>query len=71
MTLIEVFFGILEYLIIVLGWLEDVRKNNSEIKIVPRFIFEAPDAEIFQQFMSADTAQLRCAEELVNFLQVI
>ena len=53
-----------------LGWLEDLRKNNSEIKIVPRFIFESSDADLFQQFISADTAQLRCAEELVHFLEV-
>jgi len=50
------------------GWLEDLRKNNSDIKIVPRFLFEPTDSELFQQFITADSGQLRCAEALSAFL---
>jgi len=50
------------------GWLEELRKNNSEVKIVPRFIFESNDNELFQQFLTGDSAQLRCANALTAFL---
>lgn len=53
------------------GWLEDLRKNNSDVKIVPRFIFESQDSNLFQQFLTAESAQLKCASALTEFLLVI
>ncbi|KAI6231932.1 GH18 domain-containing protein [Aphelenchoides besseyi] len=50
------------------GWLEDVRRNNSNIKIVPRFILEMNDPKLFERFLTTETAHVRCADQLANFL---
>ncbi|KAI6192119.1 hypothetical protein M3Y97_00302000 [Aphelenchoides bicaudatus] len=51
------------------NWLDDIRKNNSAIKIVPRFLFDALEIEDIEQFLTTDTAYLKCADEVANFLQ--
>ncbi|KAI6224263.1 Chitinase domain-containing protein 1 [Aphelenchoides fujianensis] len=51
------------------GWLEDLRKNNSDVKIVPRFILEMKDPKMFERFLTTDIAHVRCADQLALFLE--
>ena len=54
---------------VILGWLQALRENNTDIKIVPRFIIEG-DQKIFQLFLSKEQAINECADAIARFLQV-
>ena len=51
-----------------IGWIEDVRKNNSAVKIVPRFLFENWQGNDLKQFLTEEQAQFRCVRAIVDLL---
>ncbi|KAH7713093.1 Protein C44C1.2 [Aphelenchoides avenae] len=51
------------------GWMEDIRANNSDAKIVPRFLFEQWSADELKSLMMEEPTQLRCGQAIVEFLQ--
>uniref|UniRef100_A0A914X8L6 Chitinase domain-containing protein 1 n=2 Tax=Plectus sambesii TaxID=2011161 RepID=A0A914X8L6_9BILA len=51
------------------GWIKDVRSNNSDIKIVPRFLFEKWSPPELQQLFGDELLQERCAKAVIDFLQ--
>jgi hypothetical protein len=51
-------------------WLSDVRKNNSDILIVPRFLFDQYTPQLFQALLSDVQAMERCARIVLDFMQV-
>jgi len=52
------------------GWMDDIRKNNSKVKIVPRFLFEAWPVEDLKKFLYSEEVQRRCVKDIVRLLQV-
>lgn len=50
------------------GWIEDIIKNNSEAKIVPRFLFEGWLGDELKHFLTDEQAQYRCGRAIVEFL---
>uniref|UniRef100_A0A915MV18 Chitinase domain-containing protein 1 n=1 Tax=Meloidogyne javanica TaxID=6303 RepID=A0A915MV18_MELJA len=51
------------------GWMDDIRKNNSKVKIVPRFLFEAWPVEDLKKFLYSEEVQRRCVKDIVRLLQ--
>ncbi|CAJ0574345.1 unnamed protein product, partial [Mesorhabditis spiculigera] len=51
------------------GWMTDIRKNNSEIKFVPRILFDQWHVDELKQFLLSETWSQRCLNDLLNFLQ--
>ncbi|TKR81018.1 hypothetical protein L596_014966 [Steinernema carpocapsae] len=51
------------------GWIADIRSNNSEIKIFPRFLFESWNTNDLEDFLVDEGWQIRCGKEVINFLQ--
>ncbi|EYC16724.1 hypothetical protein Y032_0032g2457 [Ancylostoma ceylanicum] len=49
-------------------WVEDVRKNNSEVKIVPRVLFDNWEMEILMAFLQNEAWMNRCIGDLINLL---
>uniref|UniRef100_A0AC35U346 Glyco_18 domain-containing protein n=1 Tax=Rhabditophanes sp. KR3021 TaxID=114890 RepID=A0AC35U346_9BILA len=48
-------------------WIEDVKKGNSKIKIVPRFIVEKWDKKDWSLLLKSDKLQRICGAEIVDF----
>ncbi|VDP17982.1 unnamed protein product [Soboliphyme baturini] len=51
------------------GWISDIRRNNSLIKIVPRFVFEKWDFSNFRILLSDENFQNRCITSVLDFMQ--
>lgn len=56
------------YLTPISGWIEEVRANNPDVKIVPRFLFEKWGSE-FESFLTNEEHSYRCGQAIVEFLQ--
>lgn len=52
------------------GWMEDIRANNSDAKIIPRFLFEQWSGDELKSLMVEEPTQIRCGQAIVEFLQV-
>ncbi|KAI1723458.1 glycosyl hydrolases family 18 domain-containing protein [Ditylenchus destructor] len=50
------------------GWMDDIIKNNSEAKIVPRFLFESWLGDELKHFLTDEQTQYRCGRAIVEFL---
>jgi chitinase domain-containing protein 1 len=50
------------------GWIEEVRANNPEVQIVPRFLFEKWDSEL-ESFITNEEHSFRCGQAIIEFLQ--
>uniref|UniRef100_A0AC35F6P4 GH18 domain-containing protein n=1 Tax=Panagrolaimus sp. PS1159 TaxID=55785 RepID=A0AC35F6P4_9BILA len=50
------------------GWIEEIRTNNPEIQIVPRFLFDKWDSEL-ESFITNEEHAFRCGQSIVEFLQ--
>uniref|UniRef100_A0A0N5AWG3 Chitinase domain-containing protein 1 n=1 Tax=Syphacia muris TaxID=451379 RepID=A0A0N5AWG3_9BILA len=51
------------------GWIADVRSNNSDIRIIPRFIFEKWTASDYLDFLHSEQWQDKCINRIVNLIQ--
>ncbi|CAJ0609420.1 unnamed protein product [Cylicocyclus nassatus] len=49
-------------------WMDDVRKNNSDVKIVPRVLFDGWQVEVLAQFLQNEGWMRRCGDDLINLL---
>ncbi|VDM74926.1 unnamed protein product [Strongylus vulgaris] len=49
-------------------WMDEVRKNNSDVKIVPRILFDGWEVQASVQFLQNDAWMNRCASDLINLL---
>ncbi|KAK0393555.1 hypothetical protein QR680_000271 [Steinernema hermaphroditum] len=50
------------------GWIADIRSNNSDVKIVPRFLFENWNPQDLEDFLVDEGWQIRCGKDLANFI---
>uniref|UniRef100_A0A914XWJ5 Chitinase domain-containing protein 1 n=1 Tax=Panagrolaimus superbus TaxID=310955 RepID=A0A914XWJ5_9BILA len=50
------------------GWIQEIRENNADIQIVPRFIFEKWDSEL-ESFITNEEQNFQCGQAIVEFLQ--
>ncbi|KHJ99518.1 hypothetical protein OESDEN_00499, partial [Oesophagostomum dentatum] len=50
-------------------WMEEVRKNNSDVKIVPRVLFESWDTHAISAFLQNDLWMHRCLTDIINLLK--
>ncbi|PAV77946.1 hypothetical protein WR25_14026 [Diploscapter pachys] len=50
------------------GWMEELRHNNPDIKIVPRILFEGWTLDIVQKFLQDESWTTRCARNIAEFL---
>lgn len=50
--------------------MDDIVGNNSETKIVPRFVFERWSGEELKHFLTDEQTHRRCGQAIVDFLLV-
>ncbi|KJH41479.1 hypothetical protein DICVIV_12543 [Dictyocaulus viviparus] len=53
---------------LIVEWVEEIRKNNSNLKIVPRILFDDWSPEHLSQFLQNETWMNRCLLDLLNLL---
>ncbi|CAD5234015.1 unnamed protein product [Bursaphelenchus xylophilus] len=51
------------------NWIDDIRLNNTAMKIVPRFLFEVKDSKLAQKFLKDQKAQIRCVDAMDSLLK--
>lgn len=51
-----------------IGWIEDVRRNNSNVQIIPRFLFENWHMDELKQFLVEEQAQYRCIRAIIDLI---
>lgn len=54
-----------------LGWMDDIRENNTDIKFLPRFLFNEFTKESLEIFLYSETFQQQLFNEIVDFIKVI
>jgi uncharacterized protein (DUF488 family) len=52
------------------GWIRSIRENNSDIRIVPRFLFDGWSPDDVQTLLTDERVQERCIKSVIGFLQV-